>query len=101
MSTELRGTEVLLARRIMATEIMTSLREETDLINETIGQQTEIELETDLIGTVITGVARIDDSAHVWHIVLFFSVPQNVHSPPPPPPLVGGFMITSPSLWKF
>ena len=84
MSTEFRGTEVLLARRIMATEIMTSLREETGLINETIGQQTEIELETDLIGTVITGVARIDDSAHVWHIVLFFSVPENVHSPPPP-----------------
>lgn len=62
MSTEFRGTEVLLAHRIMATEITTSLREETGLINETIGQQIEIELETDLIGTVITGVARIDDS---------------------------------------
>ena len=43
---------------------------------------------TDLIGTVITGVARIDDSALVLHIVLFFSVPENVH---PPPPLRRGF----------
>lgn len=82
MSTEFRGTEVLLARRIMATEIMTSLREETGLINETTGQQIEIELVTDLIGTVITGVARINDSALVWHIVLFFSVRENVHPPP-------------------
>ena len=87
MSTEFRGTEVLLAHHIMATEITTSLREETGLINETTGQQIEIELVTDLIGTVITGVARVNDSALVWHIVLFFSVRENV---PPPPPLIGG-----------